>query len=190
MKLHVLYRVAFCSQLTRIHREIRQGKMKTLLVMRHAKSSWADSGQSDFDRPLNPRGIKDAPRMGNHLREQGLIPDLVLHSSALRASETARATARSAQCDASPVAVEDLYLAAPQAYLDLLHGQDDANATIMVIGHNPGIADLVEQLTGQPDAMPTAAIAHIQLAIDSWADLATNSSASLVALWRPRDLPA
>lgn len=86
--------------------------------------------------------------------------------------------------------MESLYLADPQACLDILYGQDNANSTILLVGHNPGMADLVEQLTEQPDAMPTAAIAHIRLTIATWSDLAARPSGELVDLWLPRDLPA
>ena len=85
--------------------------------------------------------------------------------------------------------MDSLYLAGPQAYLDILSEQDDAMSRLMVVGHNPGIEDLVEQLTGQPDAMPTAAIAQVEFAIDAWADLAIEPSGVLIDRWVPRDLP-
>ena len=163
--------------------------MKTLLVLRHAKSSWDHTELADHDRPLNERGERDAPRMGRLLREQGLRPDAVLSSTAERAQRTAREV-----IEASGYAVEvdltgDFYLAPPEAYLETLREQAEEHQCIMIVRHNPGLQDLVELLTGQPELFPTAALAHVELPVDRWQDLSTKTAGRLVHLWRPKELP-
>jgi len=163
--------------------------MKLLLILRHAKSSWSNSSLGDHDRPLNERGKRDAPRMGRLLNEQGLRPDAVLSSTAKRAKKTARKV-----IEASGYALEvdllgDLYLAHADVYLEILREQDESHQCIMVVGHNPGLQNLVRLLTGQAEAFPTAALAQVELPIDRWQDLTTDTVGRLVYLWRPKELP-
>ena len=162
--------------------------MKTLLVMRHAKSSWREEDLADHERPLNARGRRDGPRMGEWLAAQGLAPDLVVTSSARRACATAELVA--AQLDPPPpLLVEaDLYHAHPDAYLDAArrHGAGDR---VLLVGHNPGVEDLIQELCGVWERMPTAAVAVLELAIESWASLPSPPAATLAAHVRPKDLP-
>jgi phosphohistidine phosphatase len=163
--------------------------MKTLLIMRHAKSSWEESEMHDHDRPLNKRGKLNAPRMGRLLREQDLVPELILTSSARRARDTAEAVADQSGYEGDIKVVEELYAAPPEAYLEALAAIDDHYERVLVIGHNPGLEELLEVLTGEREALPTAAIAWVDLSIQSWQALTDETSGTLVKLWRPKDLP-
>jgi phosphohistidine phosphatase len=162
--------------------------MKELLVLRHAKSSWNDISLRDFDRPLNKRGRMDAPRMGKLLVEQDLVPDLIITSAAVRARLTAEAVAESSGYDAEIFETSELYMAMPEDYIAVLNHVQDSNTLVMVVGHNPGIEDLIEDLTGEWYRMPTAALAHIQLDIDSWQSLDAESEGELVNNWYPKEL--
>ena len=162
--------------------------MKTLLVLRHAKSSWNDSALGDHERPLNERGRRDGPRMGRLLREYGLIPDIVISSDAVRAQRTAEAVAEAARYVGEILLDERLYLASPADILSLLRAVREDADRVMVVGHNPGLEGLVEQLTGEREDMPTATLAQIVLPIDRWGDLQPSTRGTLVGLWRPGEL--
>lgn len=163
-----------------------------LLILRHAKSSWKASGLADHDRPLNKRGLRDAPRMGWLLREEDLLPDLILSSTALRARKTAEIVAEKSGYEGELEYRSDFYGAGPEAYLDVLSSLTDEYSRVMVVGHNPGLEDLLELLTGEIEKMPTAALAQVALPIQTWRELSDIEESSLegelVNLWRPRDL--
>lgn len=163
--------------------------MKTVLVLRHAKSSWADVGLSDFDRPLKMRGRDDAPAVGEYLRAHDLVPDLILTSPARRARETVALVADGASYDGDIVVADELYPGDPDDYIARLRALDDACVSVMVVGHNPGVAELVVELTGEATELPTAALAQIALAIDRWADLDVDAGTpgQLLAVRRPRE---
>jgi phosphohistidine phosphatase len=163
--------------------------MKTLLIMRHAKSSWDDDRLHDHDRPLSKRGKLNAPRMGRLLRELDLVPDLILASSARRARDTADAVADQSGYAGDVRVEEDLYAAPPEAYLEALAAAEDSFERILVVGHNPGLEELLEALTGEQEALPTAAIARVDLPIQSWRELSEEISGRLVRVWRPKELP-
>jgi phosphohistidine phosphatase len=158
------------------------------LLLRHAKSSWSDSRLEDHDRPLNARGERDAPRMGAFLRRKRLIPDVIISSDAVRARLTAEAAAEAAGYQGTIAFDNRLYLAAPAEMIGVLRAVSDEHKTAMLVGHNPGLEQLVEQLTGEQQDMPTAALAHIQLPMMRWNDLALETHGSLVDLWRPKQL--
>src|SRR5262245_41235394 len=120
--------------------------MKTLLILRHAKSSWDDASIGDHDRPLNPRGLKTAPLMGSLIKSNKLVPDVILSSTALRAVETAKLVAKSAGFKKAVPAVAGFYPGDPVSYIETLKTQTSAQS-IMVIGHNPGLEELVYVLT-------------------------------------------
>jgi phosphohistidine phosphatase len=163
--------------------------MKQLLILRHAKSSWDDSSLADHDRPLNPRGSRDAPRMGRLLGRERLGPSLVLCSSALRARTTATMVMEGGGLTGELMILNELYLASPHVYIRLLLEVPEEHETVMVVGHNPGLAELVETLTGHHRPMPTAALARIRLPIERWADLDGMPIADLAGYWKPRSLP-
>ena len=158
--------------------------MNTLLVMRHAKSSWSDPQLADFDRPLNKRGQRDAPRMGELLREHDLVPDRIFCSSAQRARETASLVVQASGFSGTVETTDQLYHASPDAYLALLRQQADM-PRVMVIGHNPGLEELVFRLTDLDETLPTAAVARISLG--DWNEIG-NAPATLECVWRPKEL--
>lgn len=144
--------------------------MKELLVMRHAKSSWDSLAQTDFERPLNLRGERDAPRMGGFLAERSLLPDLILSSPAERAKQTAELVCDAADYHGDLHFHRGIYHADSETLLELISQLPDSYERVMLVGHNPGFEDLVEDLCGANARMPTAAIAYILLGIASWAD--------------------
>jgi len=162
--------------------------MKTLLLLRHAKSSWKHPELADHDRPLNKRGKRTAPHMGALLQEEDLMPDLILCSSAVRAYMTALIVAKACGYAGEIKKSRKLYLAEPQDYIEVLHEVPESHARVLVVGHNPGLEALVEALTGEAMAMPTAALAQMELSLPRWSDLAMDSDCKLVNVWRPKDL--
>lgn len=162
--------------------------MKTLLILRHAKSSWRDSELADHDRPLNKRGKQDAPRIGNLLRREDLVPDLIVSSSAKRAHKTAELVIEASGYEGELRLDDELYAADPEGILDALQSLADDYERVMVIGHNPGLEELLELLTGEWQRLPTAALAQVKLRLDSWQDLEEDTQGKLVNLWLPRQL--
>ena len=142
--------------------------MKTLLLLRHAKSSWGDSSLADFDRPLAPRGLKDAPRMGRALKAQGVVPDLIISSPAVRAKETVEAVVAAAGLSVSPEFDQNIYEASTAELMKLVRSISDSKSCALLVGHNPGFENLLSRLTGDSESMPTAALACMEFQIDSW----------------------
>jgi len=161
-----------------------------LILIRHAKSSWADPAQDDHARPLNPRGRKDAPLLGAWLAQHGHVPDLVLCSDAARTRETLALIlpALPRQPEVSYAAA--LYHAAPQTMLEVL--QRASGGVVAMIGHNPGIAALAAGLLAQPCQMPrfadypTAATTIIGFHQPDWSGVVPRSGA-LIAFTIPHD---
>lgn len=164
--------------------------MKTLLILRHAKSDWSNSKLSDHDRPLNHRGKYDAPRMGAWLKQQEMVPELIISSTAERALTTAEMVAQAFDFDGELRTTRDFYLAGPPAYIETLNELPDSYARVMIVGHNPGMEELLSLLTDQDRPLTTANVAVVELPIDSWADLTIFSEGRLKHHWRPKDLPA
>jgi len=162
--------------------------MKTLLLLRHAKSSWKHSELADHDRPLNKRGKWTAPLMGALLLDEDLIPDLILCSSAVRAHTTALLVAKACAYAGEIKRIRKLYLAEAQTYVEVLRQVAEKHARVLVVGHNPGLEALIEALTGEAMAMPTSALAQVELSLKRWSDLDTNTDCKLVNVWRPKDL--
>lgn len=144
--------------------------MKTLLILRHAKSSWKFPDLSDHDRPLNRRGKRDAPRMGKTLKERELVPDLVISSTATRAKDTASAVAKHSGYKGKRIRFESLYAAEPGAYLAVLRELTDNYQRVLIVGHNPGVEELIELLTGEIHIVPTCTLAQIEFDIEKWSD--------------------
>jgi phosphohistidine phosphatase len=162
--------------------------MKILLLLRHAKSSWKHTELPDFDRPLNKRGKSDAPRMGELLRQMDLLPDLILSSTAQRARQTTQAVVDASGYGGEVRWLDSLYAAPPEAYLEALRRLDDSLQRVMVVGHNPGLEELLEALTGAAQPLPTAALAQVLLPIQGWSQLGEDVSGELVQIWQPRQL--
>ncbi len=159
--------------------------MKTVLLMRHAKSSWKHEDIEDIDRPLSKRGKNDAPMMGSLLKKHDQLPQLVLSSSAKRTRQTAKAVTKECGCEAEIQYLDSLYLAEPQAYIEAMQALADDVERVLVIGHNPGLEGLVQLFSGRVESMPTSAVAVIDLSIKHWKDLSSNVEGNLVALWQP-----
>jgi phosphohistidine phosphatase len=165
--------------------------MKTLLLMRHAKSSWKESNIPDHDRPLNRRGKHDAPLMGKLLRDQKMNLDLIISSTALRAKTTANLIAKAVRYKGKIVLDKSIYNAEPMDLLTLLSNSSEENNSILLIGHNPTVEETVQMLTNSPEiTMATCAIAHLTLSIDTWADLKEKKtfSSKLENFWTPKEL--
>ncbi len=167
--------------------------MRTLHLLRHAKSSWDDAGLADHDRPLAPRGIRAATRMEEHLRDEDVRPDLVLCSSAVRARQTLDHV-RPALGDALVRIEPSIYAASADDILELLRGLAEPIRSVMVVGHNPGLQDLAVHLAaggGRLDELtekyPTGALATLVFESDSWAGIGAHQ-AELSGYAVPREL--
>jgi len=168
--------------------------MHFLYLMRHAKSDWYSAASSDFDRPLNQRGAKDAIRMGQYLQQQNINPDLILSSPAERAKQTALAVVDVLGMKSEQIELnKDLYLADRSSLLRILQSVPNAADSVLLVAHNPGLDNLVEWLAPEPPPlsesgklMTTAAIAIFAVP-EPWAKLKRNTT-RLVQLLRPKEL--
>ena len=148
--------------------------MKTLYLLRHAKSSWAISGQKDYDRPLNERGLHDAPEMGARMRERDCQVDLVVSSPAVRALTTAYAVCEELGISSDSI-VQDrqIYIAGSAKLLQLISFFDESKHSALLVAHNPALTDLANELAfASIDNIPTSGLVHITLPIDLWAEVA------------------
>ncbi len=159
--------------------------MKTLLLMRHAKSDWEAEYGSDHDRPLNERGTKSARLMGRVLADLGLIPDLVISSTARRARNTAELAIESGRWDTELVLDRALYDEGPRGVLEAGASAPDV-PRLMLVGHQPTWSLLVAALTGERTDMKTATVAIVDLDIPAWAEL-PGASGAMSRLLQPRD---
>lgn len=162
--------------------------MKTLLILRHAKSSWDEPELADIQRPLNKRGKNDAPRVGEIIKEAGLVPDVILSSPAVRAVKTAEAAADTCGYEGEIEIRENFYPGSPGDYIDALNEIPDGYARVMVVGHNPGLEELLSDLTGESELLPTAALAQVELAIQRWIDLDDKVLGKVARIWRIKEL--
>jgi phosphohistidine phosphatase len=161
--------------------------MKTLFLLRHAKSSWQDASLPDFERPLNERGRRAAPLIGKFMRRQKLQPELILCSPAERARQTAALVRETAALKAELRYDERIYEATVARLRTVVSQIDEKAASALLVGHNPGMEELLQFLTNEIRRMPTAALAHITLNIERWADV-KEQSGELVRLIRPKEL--
>lgn len=161
--------------------------MKTLYLMRHAKSSWKDSHLKDHERPLKKRGRKDAAAMGELLSGKKRLPALIYSSTAERACETAGIVAETCGYIGEVHHDQMLYLAEPDTLVAFLHLVPDEVDCILVVGHNPGLEALTQVLSGKIVALSTAAVAHLQLPIEKWGELDMSTRGELSHLWIPKE---
>jgi phosphohistidine phosphatase len=161
--------------------------MKTLLLLRHAKSSWKQPELNDHDRPLNKRGKREAPKVGQYIKDNDLLPDLILCSIARRARDTAQAVADESGYEGEIEQLADLYLSDTACYLDVLKRLPDDVNRVLVVGHNPDLDELLTLLTDVNQHMSTAALAQIDLPITCWAELNEAADGRLQKLWSPRE---
>lgn len=151
--------------------------MKTLLLVRHAKSSWANELLPDKDRPLNTRGKHDAPLMGQILREQEFLPDLLLSSVAKRALSTAKLLAGEVGYAKNNIRTDEaLYHASPETIIRTLQHVDTGVQSVLLVGHNPGLTEAVPLLCQfAVDNVPTCGIVRIDFLTDTWADISVTN---------------
>jgi phosphohistidine phosphatase len=142
--------------------------MKTLLLLRHAKSSHEDESLRDFDRPLNERGVGDAKLIGDLIRKKKIKPDLIVGSPAERARQTADLALKSARLKVEMKFDKRIYEASPDVLVKVLSQIKDTSNTVMLVGHNPGFEELLETLTGEAPTLPTASLAWVDLDVDEW----------------------
>jgi phosphohistidine phosphatase len=149
--------------------------MKTLFIVRHAKSSWEDISVGDFDRPLNERGKKDAPRMGKRLKEKEIHPELMLTSPAKRAFSTCEKIAKILGYTLDKIKTDRrLYHASEEEIVTILSNLKDKCDSVMIFGHNPGLTEFVNTITDGSngiDNIPTCGVIALTLPIDSWSEL-------------------
>ena len=167
---------------------------RELLILRHAKSDWDAGAASDFERPLAKRGKKDAPRVGEWLYREGMIPALIVSSPAQRARETALRVCKCLDLSKKDILWDsDIYAADLRALLSVLARVPADAQAVLLVGHNPGLEELLRHLAGtdidEPDdgkLLPTATVARLEMP-DDWTALEPGS-ATLIALVRPRQL--
>jgi phosphohistidine phosphatase len=161
--------------------------MRTLYLLRHAKSSWSDASLSDFDRPLKGRGRKAAPLIGERLAKEKPKSPLLICSPAVRARETAELVLKSAKLTVDQRFDDRIYEASLRDLLQVVAEFPDARQTVIMVGHNPGFEELLEFLTGEYRRMPTAALAKVELDVESWAEVKAGEG-SLDLFVTPKDL--
>lgn len=169
--------------------------MRTLYILRHAKSDWGDESLRDFDRPLNGRGRKAAKAMGCEMRERGLAPELVLLSPSARTTETLARLEEGFGAEFDKVEEQSIYLAGVRTLLDLIRGAPAKSERLMVVGHNPGMQELVRVLAnGPPDLaeeagtkFPTGALVEIDFDVSDWPDVSPGSGL-IRSFVKPREL--
>lgn len=146
--------------------------MKTLYLLRHAKSSWDDTSLTDLERPLEPRGERDAAKMSkrwSHLHDK---PDLILSSPAVRALATAEIVAHGLAYQTKKITVEErLYAATEDGLIDAIEALDEKLGRVMLVGHNPGFTELAHHFDSHVTHMPTCALAEFRFEVDSWAGI-------------------
>ena len=168
--------------------------MKTLTLLRHAKSAWDDPVQRDFDRPLNTRGRRAAQTIGREMRSLGLTFDRVIASPAVRVMETLEDVAKGSGASLDPAFDKRIYLASTDVLLDLVHAAPDDADRLLLVGHNPGLEKLALLLTAGEGLRaelalkyPTATLAEIELPVGRWSEVAEGKG-TLSRFIRPRDL--
>ena len=158
---------------------------KTLLLMRHGKSSWKDKKIPDHERPLKKRGKAASAEIGKILRENELIPQAILSSPALRASETAEIVAKESGFPGKVTFIDSFYMAEPDVYIDYLKGLDDSLERVMIVSHNPGLEAFMQLLDGRLEALPTGSMVYLCLNINHWSNLSFETDAEMIGFWDP-----
>lgn len=156
--------------------------------MRHAKSSWSNPSLADHDRPLNSRGKTDAPKMGDYLSSLGLVPEIILCSTAKRARQTVQYLINECPFEGKINYFRNLYHGGLEDYIEVLNEIDNMHNIVMIVGHNPGMEYAVEELSGENEVMPTASIAHIELDLDTWSSLSFDTHGELLSIIRPKEI--
>lgn len=161
---------------------------RTLVLIRHAKSSWSNPGEADFERPLNDRGERDAPRMGARLKELKIKPDLIVCSPAKRAKQTAKRIADAVDYQKEKILYEEsLYHATPEVMEEVIRAVGQEHGTVYLVGHNPGLTELANRLTDtfRTDNMPTCAVVGVQMEAETWSEY-QNSNKEVIIYEYPK----
>jgi phosphohistidine phosphatase len=145
--------------------------MRKLVIIRHAKSDWEDKNLDDFERPLNTRGLKNAPFMGKFLKEKKLTPDLIISSPATRAITTAEIIAKEVGYEKEITQNQYIYEAYVNTLQEIVSYIHDDNETVFLVGHNPGVSALAYMLSELKESIPTCATVEINFSVDSWMDV-------------------
>ncbi len=161
---------------------------KTLLILRHAKSSWKNEKLKDFDRPLKRRGEEAASLMGKVLEMAELVPQVILTSPAERAKQTAELVAAESKFKGGLTFVDSFYMGEPENYIKELQGLPDELERVMVVGHNPGLEALLQMLDGKVSSLTTGSLAYVVLDIKHWADLTKATTGELISFWEPDEI--
>jgi phosphohistidine phosphatase len=161
--------------------------MKTLFLLRHAKSSWKDQSQADFERPLNRRGKRAAETIGKYFKTSSIFPELILCSPAERTRETVELVLKASRWSTEVRYDQRIYEASAQRLVEVVSQIDNDRKVAMLVGHNPGLEDLLLLFTGNTEVMPTGAIAKVLLKTTKWTT-AIEKRATLDWIVRPKDL--
>jgi len=163
---------------------------KVLYLVRHAKSSWHQPGFSDFDRPLNPRGDRDAPEMGQRLKLRNAVPEIIICSPARRAVETLELMNENMGVPAESIFMQKrIYEASTSTLLEIVRGIDNQFGSAMLIGHNPSLSWLAGELSGKPvQNMPTCSVAAIAMESDQWENTGS-AAAGMLFFDYPKNTP-
>ncbi|MER3463306.1 MAG: phosphohistidine phosphatase [Chitinophagaceae bacterium] len=163
--------------------------MKTLVLIRHAKSSWENLEQSDFERPLNERGKKDAPEMAERIKERGVKPDLIVSSPAKRAKKTARYFAEEFDINKEDIFLVDrLYEAGTDDYEEVIRALPNKHEVVFLFAHNPTITSFANTLTNvRIDDMPTCSAFAASAEVNSWKDFLESSERKFLFFDYPKN---
>ena len=162
--------------------------MKTLFLLRHAKSDWTDESLPDFERPLNERGREACETISDFLKEENIQPELIICSPAARARETIKIIMRTAQLQSALRFDERIYEASLGRLMGLISQIENEAESALLVGHNPGFEQLVKALSGRNETMPTAALAKITLRASNWSSVPAGGTLDWIV--RPKELAA
>jgi phosphohistidine phosphatase len=162
--------------------------MKTLFLLRHAKSSWKDSSAHDHDRRLKRRGRRQARKIGRYLAEQNLLPDMLVTSTAKRCRKTSDQLIDASGYRGETRITGDLYEADGNRLREFISRLDGDAPRLMLVAHNPGLEELIESLTGTRTPLSTGSLAQIELPIERWSDLNGETRGTLVNVTQSQDL--
>ncbi len=149
--------------------------MKKLFIIRHAKSSWKDYTLDDFDRPLNKRGLSNAPLMGSYLKGRDIVPDIILSSPALRAKTTAKIIANTVKYDKKIIYRDNIYEAHSTTLHSILNSLDNKYTIVFLVGHNPGLNLLVDSYVGFNENIPTCGVVELEIKCDKWKNISAKN---------------
>jgi len=161
--------------------------MKTLLLLRHAKAENASAGAPDFDRALNDRGRKEAQAVGAFIQKQSLVLDLVLSSSAKRARETTELVLASGNLAVDVRFDQRIYEAGPLLLSEVVSQIEEERSSVLLVGHNPGMEELLQLLTGHLEHMATGTLAKVDLKAD-WLNQTLETKGNLDWIVKPKEL--